>query len=253
MPPRFFVQLSLSTGDTLGLPASAARHAQVLRLQPGDALTLFNGEGGEFAAEVLRMGRSDVDVRIDAFDAVERELPHRIVLAFGMPANDRMDWLVEKATELGAAALQPLVCERSVLRLAGERAEKKRLHWQAVAVAASEQSGRTKVPEIAEVLSLSDWLRALTRDSADAAGRWLLSTAEASRGEVPSLRDVDASHPSCFLSGPEGGFGFGEEDAARRYGFRPVSLGRRVLRADTAPVAVLAALSLGGGTRLAPG
>src|SRR6185295_9204335 len=114
------------------------RHVQVLRLQPGDAITLFDGRGGEHVAEVLRMGRSEVAVQVGARHEVDRELAVAVTLAVGMPANDRMDALVEKATELGAAAIQPLLCERSVLRLAGERAQKKVAHWRGVAIAACE-------------------------------------------------------------------------------------------------------------------
>ncbi len=156
--PRIYVPASLTAGLELGLPPGPARHVQVLRLQPGDALTLFNGEGGEWDASISRMGRSEVDVKVEAHRAVDRELPLAITLAVGMPANERMDWLVEKATELGAAVVQPLVCERSVLRLAGERAAKKADHWRGVAIAAAEQSGRTRVPLIEPVRSLKDWL-----------------------------------------------------------------------------------------------
>ena len=121
MPPRFHTDTALQSGGEFGLPAGAARHVQVLRLQPGAAITLFDGRGGEWSANVLRIGRSEVLVRVDRFDAVERELRLNVTLALGMPANERMDGLVEKATELGVAAIQPLLCERSVLRLSGDR------------------------------------------------------------------------------------------------------------------------------------
>lgn len=242
LAPRFHVAAPLAPGATLALPAGAARHAQVLRLQPGDPLTLFNGEGGEYAALVLRMGRSEVEVRIDGFDRVERELATPVVLAFGMPANERMDWLVEKATELGAAGLQPLVCERSVLRLDGERAEKKRRHWQAVATAASEQCGRTRLPEVAPVAAIGDWLRVSAGAPADVQRRWLLSP----RGGAAPRALSSVAGPCCVLSGPEGGLSPAEEEAARGAGFEPLSLGSRVLRADTAPLAALALLALGG-------
>jgi 16S rRNA (uracil1498-N3)-methyltransferase len=130
----------------------------VLRLQPGDGLTVFNGQGGEWDATVTRMGRQDVDLRIGAHVATARELACPVTIALGMPANERMDALVEKATELGVAAIQPLMCARSVLKLSGDRAEKRRAHWQAVAVAAAEQSGRTRVPAVAPILSFERWL-----------------------------------------------------------------------------------------------
>ena len=154
-----------------------------------------------------------------------------------MPANDRMDFLVEKATELGAAALQPLVGERSVLRLSGERADKKRAHWQGVAIAAAEQSGRTVPTRIEPVLSLATWLATLPAP-ADDEWRGLLS---------PHAAQALATFPqprALFLSGPEGGLSDAEEHAARARGFAAISLGPRILRADTAPLAVLSWLAL---------
>lgn len=238
MPARIHLDQAFAAGDVITLPAGPSRHVQVLRLQPGDALTLFTGRGGEWAARVVRMGRSAVEVEIGAFDPVERELPSQITLALGMPANERMDGLIEKATELGVAAIQPLLCERSVLRLSGERAQKKVDHWRGVAVAASEQSGRTRVPRVAEVESLSTWLRG---SAALPDRRYMLSL----RGGVPWMPDA-AGSSAVFLSGPEGGLTEAEEAAGRAAGFTPVSLGPRVLRADTAPLAVLAALALAG-------
>ncbi|HUG26598.1 16S rRNA (uracil(1498)-N(3))-methyltransferase [Piscinibacter sp.] len=243
MVARIYLDQSFAAGDVITLPPGPSRHVQVLRLQPGDALTLFTGRGGEWAARVVRMGRSAVEVEVGAHDPVDRELPLQVTLALGMPANERMDGLIEKATELGVAAIQPLLCERSVLRLSGERAQKKVEHWRGVAVAASEQSGRTRVPRIAEVESLSTWLRG----SALPHTRFMLSL----RGGVPWA--PDAAGPSAlFLSGPEGGLTEAEEAAGRAAGFAPVSLGPRVLRADTAPLAVLAALALAVGSTHGP-
>lgn len=241
MTPRIHLDQPLSASRALALPPAQARHVQVLRLQPGDALILFNGGGGEWRAEVTRIGRSEVEVCIGAHVDVERELPHTITLALGMPANERMDALIEKATELGVAAIQPLLCERSVLRLSGERAERRREHWRAVAVAASEQSGRTRLPRIAAVLPLATWLRELPPAGVDE--RFVLSPHAALRFERGATGRTD-DWPLLFLSGPEGGLGDTEETAACAAGFTPVSLGPRVLRADTAPLAVLAALGV---------
>jgi 16S rRNA (uracil1498-N3)-methyltransferase len=235
MPPRFHVAEPMQAGLELSLPPGAARHVQVLRLQPGDPLTLFNGEGGEWQAEVVRMGRSEVGVRLGAHVAVDRELAIQVTLALGMPANERMDALVEKATELGVAAIQPLMTERSVLRLSGERADKKQAHWQGVAAAASEQCGRTRVPVIAPVRSLADWLRGLPPAGGQ---RFVLSL------RTPEPLEAQAGSALTFLSGPEGGLSEAEEAAAAACGFVPASLGPRVLRADTAPLAVLAHLGL---------
>lgn len=241
MPSRLYVDTPLQTGATLLLPPAAARHAQVLRLQPGAGLTLFNGLGGEWAATVTRMGRSEVEVMLGAHDGVERELPGSITLALAMPANDRMDFLVEKATELGVTAIQPLMSERSVLRLAAERAEKKIGHWQGVAIAACEQSGRTRVPQIAPVRSLAQWLAGLELPSGAPQRRWLLSPTAAR--PLPELVQ-QAGTDTLVLSGPEGGLSAAEEEAARARGFVAASLGPRILRADTAPLAVLAWLGL---------
>jgi 16S rRNA (uracil1498-N3)-methyltransferase len=238
-PPRLYLDAALNTGDEIDLPAQAARHVQVLRLQPGDELTLFNGRGGEWAAQVLRMGgRQQVTVRLAEHDTVSREAARTVTLALGMPANERMDALVEKATELGVAAIQPLQCARSVLRLAGERAERRQAHWQAVAIAAAEQSGRTRVPNIEPVCTLAGWLEGL---AATSAWRGVLSLSDEASALATSATADDAE-PWLLLSGPEGGLDGQEEAAARQAGFAPFSLGPRVLRADTAPLAALALL-----------
>jgi 16S rRNA (uracil1498-N3)-methyltransferase len=235
--PRFFVDTPLVEPGEFRLSPGAARHVQVLRMQPGDALTLFDGSGPEWQAEVTAMGRSDVTVRLIAATATQRELARHVTLAVVMPANDRMDFIVEKATELGAATLQPLVSERSVLRLAGERADKKRAHWQGVAIAAAEQSGRSVPLHVAPVQSLSAWLAALPTPASD---EW---RGQLSPRAAQPLRAF-AAQRALFLSGPEGGLSAPEEDAARARGFAPVTLGPRVLRADTAPLAVLSWLAL---------
>ncbi|HSV36763.1 MAG TPA: 16S rRNA (uracil(1498)-N(3))-methyltransferase [Ramlibacter sp.] len=235
--PRFHCPAPLVPGQSLALPPGAARHVQVLRLQPGATITLFNGEGGEFDAVVEHMGRSDVRVMLGKHQAIEREAPREVHLAIGMPANDRMDWLVEKAAELGAASIQPLVAERSVLKLSGERAEKKRAHWQGIAVAACEQSGRNRVPAVHEALDLGRWLAAGPAQAL----RLVLSLSAQAR---PAGDAAGGGGPVLTLSGPEGGLSAREEAAALAQGFLPVSLGNRVLRAETAPLALLARLTL---------
>ena len=215
-------------------------------LQAGMELDLlFDGRGGEWRGEIRRIGRQPGAVRVGAHDPVSRESALALTLAVGMPANERMDWLVEKATELGAAAIQPLLTERSVLRLAGERAERKRAHWQAVAVAAAEQSGRTRVPLVAPVLELGAWLDTVAAEGAGAAPGCVLSLAADARTE-PACGPAEGGRlppgPLRLLSGPEGGLSTDEEARARACGFVPWSLGPRVLRADTAPIAALARL-----------
>ena len=234
--PRFHCPVPLTAGAELELPGAAARHVQVLRLQPGGVITLFNGDGGEHSATILRMGRSEVAVHVDTFEAVEREPQRRVHLALGMPANERMDWLVEKAAELGVASVQPLHTAHSVLRLSGERATKKQAHWQQVAVAACEQCGGNRVPLVQPVAAVGAWLR----DSDGIAPlRCVLSLAEGTRPLADVLRDVAIDAPVLFLSGPEGGLSPSEDAAARAAGFAPVTLGPRVLRAETAALAAL--------------
>ncbi len=235
--PRFHCPVPLTLGAELELPATAARHVQVLRLQPGGVITLFNGEGGEHSATILRMGRSDVAVRVDSHLPLEREAVRRVHLALGMPANDRMDWLVEKAAELGVASVQPLHTSHSVLRLSGERATKKQGHWQQVAVAACEQCGGNRVPEVLPVRDLAAWL-GLSKDVAPL--RCVLSLAEGSQPLAEVLAGVPTDAPVCFLSGPEGGLSPTEDAQARAAGFVPVTLGPRVLRAETAALLALA-------------
>ena len=224
----------------LALPPDAARHVQVLRLQPGAALTLFDGRGGQWAAEVLAIGRREVQVQVHGHEAVEREAPRAVTLAVGMPANERMDALVEKATELGVAAIVPLLCERSVLRVEGERAARKAAHWRAVAAAACEQCGRNRLPEIAAPQPLAAALAARPAG----ATAWVLSLAADARPAAALLSRLHPREPAWVFSGPEGGFSPTEEAAARAAGALAASLGPRVLRADTAPLAILALMSL---------
>jgi 16S rRNA (uracil1498-N3)-methyltransferase len=234
MGPRLHCPMPLQEGAVIALPANAARHVQVLRLQPGEPVTLFDGKGGEWSAQVESMGRQQVEVRVGAHHAVEREPAIPVHLAIGVPANERMDWLVEKAAELGVASLQPLVTERSVLRLQGDRALKKQAHWQAIAAAACEQCGGNRVPLVHPMADLAEWMPPaglrLLMLSLDPAARPLL----ASRSAEPVL----------LLSGPEGGLSPREQERASAAGFEPVTLGPRVLRAETAPLAALAALAL---------
>ena len=239
--PRIFLPDPFVAGAVMALPAAAARHVQVLRLQPGETIELFNGaDGCDWPAEIVRIGRNAVDVRIGVARAIDRELACAVTLAIGVPANDRMDALVEKAGELGAFAILPLVCERSVLRLSAERAEARQRHWSAVAAAASEQCGRTRVTEVLAVRSFAAWL---ANDATAGAGNRVVLSLDPS-AEVPASALGRAPGPVLALSGPEGGLSEGEESAAVARGFVRVGLGPRVLRADTAPLALLAWLGL---------
>jgi 16S rRNA (uracil1498-N3)-methyltransferase len=241
--PRFHCPVPLRPGELLDLPAGAARHVQVLRLQPGAVITLFNGEGGEHEATVTQMGRSSVQVQVGTHHAIEREPARRVHLALGMPANERMDWLVEKAAELGVASIQPLHTAHSVLRLSGERATKKQAHWQSVATAACEQCGGNRVPTVHPVRDLAAWLPG---SGHIAPLRCILSLAPGTRPLASVLREsASPDTPVLFLSGPEGGLSTAEDAQARAAGFVPVTLGARVLRAETAGLAALV-MAIGG-------
>ncbi len=247
--PRFHCPTVLHAGDELELPAGTSRHVQVRRMQPDDVITLFNGEGGEFKATILRMGRSDVVVRVGEKTEASRELNLRVNLWSGITANERMDWLVEKATELGAFSVLPITAERSVLKLKGERSDKKLAHWQAIAVAASEQCGRNQVMAVTSPLSLAQALLAVKSNQAKQAiqVRWILSLAEGTKNIRDAFAEAHSSAQSSpieitVLSGPAGGLSPAEEAQALAAGFVPVTLGPRVLRAETAPVAVLSVL-----------
>ena len=215
------------------LPADTSRHIQVLRLQPGAAITLFDGLGGEYEACILQMGRHTVAARIDSHQTLERESAVYSHIVIGMPANERMDWLVEKATELGVARITPLMTAHGVLRLNAERAHKRQLHWLGIAQAACAQSGRNTLPQIDVPQSWSAWLSTLPQD--DSGSRWMLSLSAAST----PMNALAQTQRVVLLSGPEGGLSREEETQALERGFLPVRLGARVLRAETAPLAVL--------------
>jgi len=264
--PRLHVATPLAHNTApFALPAAAARHAQVLRLQPGAGLTLFDGHGGEWQAEVQAMDRKGVDVRLVEHCLIEREARLPVTIAVAMPSNDRMDDLVEKATELGAVAIVPLLTERSVLRLVGERAERRQAHWQQVAVAACEQCGRNRVPVVHAVQTLHAWLASLPALPRTASSQESQASLEAAAGLDLRLllgwRDAQPwaaatgvpMRSLTLLSGPEGGLSNDEEAAARQQGFGSAWLGPRVLRADTAPLAALASLALRWAEAAVPG
>jgi 16S rRNA (uracil1498-N3)-methyltransferase len=198
--------------------------------------------GGEYAAQVCHMGRAEVRVQVLSHSAIEREACRAVHLALGVPANERMDYLVEKATELGVARITPLMTERGVLRLAGERADKKRQHWQQVAIAASEQCGRNRVPQIDAAIDVKTWLgqQAVLQTGAAPVQRYVLSLSPDALQALTAAQSL-AHKPSdvLFLSGAEGGLSPIEESAAIAAGFAPLSLGPRTLRAETAPLQAL--------------
>jgi len=226
--------MPLAAGEEIALPEAAARHAvRVLRLQKGEAITLFNGAGGEYLGTIAAIEKDAVRVTLAAHSAAERESGLDVTLMQALATSDKMDWIVQKAVELGVTRIQPMLARRCVLRLEGERAEKRVAHWQAVAIAACEQSGRNRVPQVWPLCSLVEAL-----DSARAALKISLSPDEGA-----ALNSIEAARqPVAFFVGPEGGFSTEEQDAMRRAQCRFVSLGPRVLRTETAGVAALAAM-----------
>jgi 16S rRNA (uracil1498-N3)-methyltransferase len=235
--PRFFCTLPLSTvdqGRELDLPRATARHiAQALRMRVGNALTLFAGNGGEFAATIMRIDRRGVAVRVGAFDPVEREAPHAVTLVQSIIAADMMDLVVRKAVELGAAAIVPVVAERSQRSLEA-RVAKRVERWRQIAVAACEQCGRNRVPGIMEIMPLSAWLGNTT---ASAEGLMLAPQAATSYATAIKTR-----HPRFIIVGPEGGFTAQERDEAKRRGVMLARFGPRILRAETAALAALSVI-----------
>lgn len=235
MLPRFHVPQGLAPGATVDLPPEAAHHAvRVLRLGEGDGVTLFDGRGGEWFARLVRSGPS-LHAVLERFDAADRAPPLAITLVQGLPAADKMDWIVQKATELGVAAIQPVTARRSVVRLSGERMERRCRHWQQVAVAGCEQCGLNRVPAVASLLDLPHYLgSAAPHDDS----RFFLMP-----GAERDLRAMDKpGSAATLLVGPEGGLEEGETRAVLAAGFQPVSLGPRVLRTETAGIAAISAM-----------
>jgi 16S rRNA (uracil1498-N3)-methyltransferase len=218
------------------LDGDAANHVlRVLRLRTGDELVLFDGSGCDFTGRVHALGRDRVTIDVDEGRVVERESPLQIVLLQGVSRGPRMDIVIQKATELGVMRIQPILAERSVVRLDEEGASRKQEHWQRVAIAAAEQSGRSRIPEVAAPLRLEAAL-----GSYPGMGTGLLLDPEG-RGARELAPPVS---PVSLLIGPEGGFSDSESRLARDSGFIGLRLGPRILRTETAPLAALAVLQL---------
>jgi 16S rRNA (uracil1498-N3)-methyltransferase len=233
---RVYIPEPLTRGSRHTIKGDAANHiARVLRLAAGDPLTLFDGQGGEYAARIDALRKGAVVVAVVEFSAYERESPLSLTLAQGVSRGERMDWVVQKATELGVHRIVPLLTERSVVRLDAKQAERKLEHWRGIAVAACEQSGRNRLPDIAPPLGLPDFLRGREKEGAT---RLLLSPTGALR--IGELQALDGG--VIALVGPEGGLAESEQHAALDTGFIAVRLGPRILRTETAAIAALTLL-----------
>lgn len=233
---RFHAPCPLVIGTVCDLPEATVRHMQVHRLQPGDAVDVFNGEGGVYRVRIAQMSRQGIAVEVLAHEATECEPTRAVHLAVAMPANDRMDWLVEKATELGVHRISPLMSARSVLKLEGERALKKQAHWQAIAANACAQCGRNRVPRIEVPLRLDHWLGQHPRGEP-----WAVLSLQAQRHAADALASPEWANARqlTWLLGPEGGLTETEEQQALAAGAEALSLGPRVLRVETAAIAAL--------------
>jgi 16S rRNA (uracil1498-N3)-methyltransferase len=230
---RIRCDLRLGPGAQFALPPEAAQHVgRALRLKAGDAIIVFDGHGGEYDATIQRIDKERVDVKVGAWRDVEAESPLSLGIVQGLPEADKMDWIIQKTVELGVAWVQPIVCERSVVRLSGERAARREAHWRRVAVAACEQSGRNRVPEIRPTIGFQSWVAVPAT-----APRWMLVPGATAIAAMPA-----PGGPLELLVGPEGGLSERERDLALSQGCLPVGLGPRVLRAETAPLAALAAI-----------
>jgi 16S rRNA (uracil1498-N3)-methyltransferase len=238
--PRFYCPLPLAIGAQINLPDTTAHHVFVLRLEIGDTIQLFNGEGGSYVATLTGISKKQVSAEIKVFLPEEVELPYALTLAQALPEASKMDWIIEKAIELGASAIQPLSAQRCVVKLTAERAEKKMAHWQGIITSATEQCGRNRLAHLGNLIEVQKWL-----SQQDMHKRILLSP----RAES-SLADWARHHPPqavTLMIGPEGGFSEAEEQLAIRQGAISLSMGPRVLRTETAGLAAIAALNAAWG------
>ncbi|PIE38069.1 MAG: 16S rRNA (uracil(1498)-N(3))-methyltransferase [Gammaproteobacteria bacterium] len=228
--PRFYSSKALCGDSPLVLDDKVSAHiARVLRMRVGEEVILFDGNGGDCGAKIIEIHKKAVIVQVGKRNHQERESPLAVHLGIGMSRGERMDFVIQKATELGVSEITPLATERCGLKLKGERQDKKRRHWQGVAISACEQCGRNRVPEIHDPVNLESWL-ALTNAE-------LKLVLHHRASALPS--DVQPSS-LALLIGPEGGLSEAEIEHARDRGFAPLTLGPRVLRTETAPLAALA-------------
>ncbi len=235
MTSRVYIDQPLSAGATITLPEDAARHlVQVLRMRLGESFIAFNGHGGEYNATLSTISKREAQATIGELSVVDRESPLSITLAQCVSKGDRMDYTLQKAVELGVSSIVPLISSRTVVKLDAERWAKKIEHWQGVIISACEQSGRTRVPQLAAPQDLDDWLRSSANDNLKLA---------LAPGASKQLRQLDpGSRAITLLIGPEGGLSEAECALAAKHEFIPLALGPRILRTETAGVAALAAI-----------
>ena len=238
--PRFYCPQPLSLGLIVALPETVAHHVQVLRLAEGSLVTLFNGDGGEYSAVLSTIGKRSVNAEVKAHTPRDVELPFAVTLAQALPEASKMDWIIEKAIELGVSGFQPLAAQRCVVRLAGERLEKKVAHWQGIIESASEQSGRNRLAQLAPLQDYKQWI---TQQDMH---RRIILTPRAKQSLSDWARH-QAPQAVTLVIGPEGGLSEQEEETALRHGALPLAMGPRILRTETAALAAVSALSAAWG------
>jgi 16S rRNA (uracil1498-N3)-methyltransferase len=228
--PRIHTPQAITPNSVLELPEAQSHYlGKVLRMQAGRELVLFNGEGGEFAAQITEVHKKSVVVQVSDFTAENRESPLQLELAIGVSRGERMDWVLQKATELGVTRITPLITERTEVKLGGERTDKKIDHWQQILVSSCEQCQRNLLPKLSEPMTLEDWL-----PRCKAQLKFVLH-----HRDSKSLPQDQQPASLALLIGPEGGLGEEEIAQARAQGFAPLTLGPRVLRTETAPLAAV--------------
>lgn len=233
--PRFYIPSDLSLNSCFSLPEKVVRHVQVLRYQPGDVIELFDGSDRVYQAEIIIMGKKNVDVRLLSSNLVSLESPLKITLIQSVSSSERMDLTVQKSVELGINAIQPVITERSSKRFNHERALKKQERWREIAISACEQCGRTKIPEIRQILNLAEYLTLISATDL----KLLMSL-----NQPKALNQLAQPQAVSLLIGPEGGLTKNEELLAMEHGFQAISLGPRVLRTETASLAAISAMQM---------
>lgn len=240
MLPRFYCPIVMSADHIIELPIDTRHHAiRVLRLKKDNFVVLFNGKGGEFLAQIEHISKSHTTVKINKYCDIERESSLHLELVQAICANEKMDWIIQKSVELGINRIQPVTTNRSVVRLSPERANKRFQHWQQVVIAACEQCGRNRVPEVMPLKSLSEWFSGNTLPQQ----RYFMLSTTAS-DSLKNFSCLPTGNGTTILVGPEGGFTPDEETTALFAGFTAIRLGKRILRTESAALAAIAAMQM---------
>lgn len=241
MHARFYHPEAITAGQMIELSSENKHHAaRVLRLRNGDAITLFNGRGGEYSARIDSIRKYNIAVLVDSYQDIDRESPLHIELAQAICVNEKMDWIIQKSVELGVTQIQPVSTARSIVHLSNERSEKRLQHWQKIVISACEQCGRNQVPQVFPLITLPEWLsqKKMHRTPQD----MLIMLSATAAQSLKDLPEPPADAKVALVIGPEGGFTEEEELAIGHSGFVPLHLGSRILRTESAALAAIAAM-----------